>query len=146
MTREELDSTFTQYHKPLISMAMKRKLSKEDAEDVVMQAYVVACDRTEYHNVPTRYIRSWWYYQVRDELRSLKGKQKREEEALTGLSEDPTCAREGHRELSPVEVMQLLEEQWDSYNPYKQTRLRQQWERDGIPLLNFMERKDHVAK
>ena len=140
MTREELDSTFIKYKPTLMRIALKRCNLQEDAEDRVMDAYITACGRDEYKNVPTRFIRSWWCYQVRDEIEKFKAQVKEEEKALSGLTYDPTIERE-YKSLSTLEALQILEEQWDKYGKSKQSRIRQQWEQDGIPILECMKRR-----
>ena len=141
MTRDELDSTFLAQRPRLLEYARRKFKEIADQEDLANQTYMVAAGRSEYLNVPVSRAKSWWYYQLRDEMTDLEQRRSRENQTYTNYSNDPTETLINELGLTELEAREAMEEYWNTLTPSKQSRLRTKWIRDGIPILACMIKK-----
>jgi DNA-directed RNA polymerase specialized sigma24 family protein len=134
MTRQQLDESFTKYYDSLVRFASRRV--GEDGEDIVSEVYIKAVEGVEYERVRDKYIRSWWLFKVKARAAHKRKMDKRgmeaEQQFYSMLGETV------EQEMTEGQAQALIEAHWKTLPRYTKTRIRQDWEKNNLPLLQFM--------
>lgn len=144
MTRDQFDKSFAAYHVDLVRYLRKRwgDNLKDGPEGAVTETYIQALEKESYASVKVKYAKSWWIYKVRTMARTMGGQQRKEGVAAEVFYESLETLID--QDLTEERAQHIAEGYWSSLPRYTKTRMRQQWEAEGRPLLPFMERKKRV--
>lgn len=138
MTEHELKETFCDCRQALRNFVRRRYKILQDVDDLLQDAYVSALSGKEYTKVPVGMARKWWYFKVSRKAFDHVNKSIEDTKAIKKYQNDPTVTNQFHEDLMDSDAMELLQEYWEGLTRYTQTRMRQQWQKEGREWYPFM--------
>lgn len=138
MTIEEMTDAFEHHKRALTGYLRSRYKITQEAQDVLYEAYGNALKGTEYPKVDCKLAKQWWFYKVGRAAHDHIHKSVAQAKGLQNYQSDPTATNEFHEDLHESDAMQVLQDYWDGLTRYNQTRMRQQWTKEGREWLPFM--------
>lgn len=137
MTREQLDETFTKYYHELVRAARRLYTIPDEAEDIINSVYIRAATGREYEKVMEGRIRKWWHFKVRGWIDEHKTRNNKVKQAEIQFHAD--CGESVFMEMTEEAGKALVEGEWWAMTRLQRSRLRAKYQKEGIPLLPFME-------